>query len=224
MVIDDTNADPSLSTNLLANEPAQPGPSVHDPIVSLDSSATPINLFPISDSSTKSSAIQTVQTYLTHQAQMIQSDLTAILPGLIQGEVYIQCAQLAQEISTQISLIQEKAFRPTGDQADLMLPFCEENENAGSRGHGKQFAKHSYNQKKRKEVKFATESNSKGDEPDDNKADDVDEDCYDSPHTVDITNRFGDVFPFSLARFIGHFIPCFIYLFHTLFHLQHTSI
>ena len=44
-----------------------------------------------------------------------------------------------------------------------MLPSCEEGENEGSR------AKHSYNEKKRKKVEFATESNSKGDEPDDNK-------------------------------------------------------
>jgi hypothetical protein len=144
-MINDTNADPSFSTDPLANEPAQPGPSVRDPIVSLDSSATPINLFPINDSSTKSSAIQTVQTYLTNQAQMIQLDLTVILPGLIQGEVHIQYAQLAQEIGTQISLIQEKAFRLTRDQDDPMLPSCEEDENEGSRGCGKQFTKHSYN-------------------------------------------------------------------------------
>jgi hypothetical protein len=161
MVINDTNANPSLSTDPLPNEPAQPGPPVHDPIVSLDSSATPINSFPISDSSTKLSAIQTVQTYLTHQAQMIQLHLTAILPGLIPGEVCIQCTQLAQEIGTQISLIQEEAFRPTGDQNDAMFPFCEEGKNKGRRGHGKQFTKHSYNKKKRKEVKFATESDSK---------------------------------------------------------------
>ena len=148
MMIDDTNADPSLSTDLLPNEPAQPGPPVHDPIVSLDSYATPIDSFPISDSSTKSSAIQTVQSYLTHQAQTIQSHLTAILPGLIQGEVHIQCAQLVQEIGTQISLIWEEAFRPAGDQDDPMLPSCEEGENKGSRGHGNWFAKRSYNKKR----------------------------------------------------------------------------
>ena len=34
----------------------------------------------------------------------------------------------------------------------------------------------SYNKKRGKEVKFATESDSEGDEPDDNKADDADED------------------------------------------------
>ena len=176
MVIDDTNADPSLSTDLLPSEPAQPGPPVRDPIVSLDSSGTPIDSFPISDSSTKLLAIQTVQSYLTHQAQTIQSHLTAILPILIQGEVCIQCAQLAQEIGTQMSSIWEEAFRPAGDQDDPMLPSCEEGENEGSRGHGNWFAKRSYNKKKGKEVKFATESHGKGDEPDDNEADDVDED------------------------------------------------
>ena len=125
MVINDTNADPSLSTDPLPNEPAQLGPPVHDPIVFLDSSATPIDSFPISNSSTKLSAIQTVQSYLTHQAQMIQSHLTAILPGLIQGEVCIQCTQLVQEIGTQISSIWEEAFRSAGDQDDPMLPSCE---------------------------------------------------------------------------------------------------
>jgi hypothetical protein len=52
--------------------------------------------------------------------------------------------------------------------------------------------------------------------------------CYNLPHTADITSRFGDVFHFSLARFAGCFticfIPCFTYPFHMLFHLQHTSI
>ena len=176
MVIDDTNADPSLSTDLPPNEPAQSGPPVHDSIVSLDSSATPINSFSVSGSSTKLSAIQTVQSYLTHQAKMIQLHLTAILPGLIQGEVCIQCTQLVQKIGTQISSIQEEAFRPAGDQDDLMLPSCEEGENEGSRGCGNEFTKHSYNKKKGKEVKFATESDSEGDELDDNKADNADKD------------------------------------------------
>ena len=80
-----------------------------------------------------------------------------------------------QEIGTQIPSIREEAFRPAEDQDDLMLPSCEEGENKGSRGHGNRFAKHSYNKKKGKEVKFATESDSKGDEPDNNKADDTDE-------------------------------------------------
>ena len=57
------------------------------------------------DASPRVSAIQTVQTYLTHQAQAIQSHLTTILPGLIQGEVCTQCTQLAQEIGEQISSI-----------------------------------------------------------------------------------------------------------------------
>ena len=81
-----------------------------------------------------------------------------------------------QEIGTQISSIWEEAFRPTGDQDDPMLPSCEEGENEGSRGCGNQLVKHSYNKKKGKEVKFATESDGEGDKPDDNEADDVDED------------------------------------------------
>jgi hypothetical protein len=165
-----------LIPSLLPNEPAQPGPPVHDPIVFLELSAIPINSFSVSDSSTKSSAIQTVQTYLTHQAQMIQLHLTAILPGLIQGEVCIQCTQLVQKIGTQISLIREEAFRPAGDQDDLMLPTCEEGENEGSRGRGKWFAKRSYNKKKKKEVKLAIENDSEKVKPDDNKADNMDKD------------------------------------------------
>ena len=176
MVIDDTNANPSLSTDPLPNKPAQPGPPVCDPIASLDSSAPLLIHSPSATHPQNCQLFKQSKSYLTHQAQTIQSHLTAILPGLIQAEVRIQCAQLAQEIGTQISLIWEEAFRPAGDQNDPMLPSCEEGENEGSRGHGNWFAKRSYNEKKGKEVKFATESDSKGDKPDDNKADDADED------------------------------------------------
>ena len=68
------------------------------------SPATPTNPSPINDSM-RLSAIQTVQAYLTQQTQVIQSHMTAILPGLIQGEVHTQCTQLAQEIGAHISLI-----------------------------------------------------------------------------------------------------------------------
>ena len=87
-----------------------------------------------------------------------------MIPSLIQGEVCIQCTQLSQEIGAQISSIQEEV----GDQDDLMLPSCKENENEGSRGHGKQFTRLSYDKGKGKEVRFATESNS---EPDDSGSD-----------------------------------------------------
>ena len=69
---------------------------------------------------------------------MIQSHLIAALPGLIQGEVRTQCAQIAQEIAAQISSIREEFNGPTGDQDDPMLPSNEEGENEGSRGRGKQ--------------------------------------------------------------------------------------
>ena len=54
------------------------------------------------------SAIETVQTYLTHQAQAIQSHLITILPGLIQGEVRTQYSQLARQIGNQITSIREE--------------------------------------------------------------------------------------------------------------------
>jgi len=95
--------------------------------------ASPATPSPISNSSTGLSAIQTVQSYLTHQAQEIQSHLTAALPDLIQGEVRTQCAQLAQEIGNQISLIREELIRPIGDQDDPMLPSSAEGER-GERG------------------------------------------------------------------------------------------
>ena len=80
----------------------------------------------ISDSSTRSSAIQTVQSYLAHQAQEIQSHLTAVLPDIIQREVRAQCAQL---IGNQISSIREELNRPIGDQDDPMLPSSAEGDN-----------------------------------------------------------------------------------------------
>jgi hypothetical protein len=96
----------------------------------------------------------------------MQSNLTAILPGLVQGEVRIQCAQLAQEIGSQISLIRQEAMRPTGDLDDPMLPSCEEGENEGSRGRGKQSVRRSHNKSKGKEVRFATGNDSDIDRPD----------------------------------------------------------
>ena len=121
------------------------------------SPATPTNASPVSDSSTRLSAIQTVQNYLTCQAQAIQLHLTVVLPGLVQGEVCTQCAQLAQEIGAQISLIQEELIRPTGDQDDPMLSSSEENK--GGRGHGKQPLRHSCNKGKGKKGRSALESN-----------------------------------------------------------------
>jgi hypothetical protein len=118
----------------LPNEPTQPGLPVHGPTVS---------------------SIQTIQTFLT---QTIQSNLTAILPGLIQGEVRIQCAQLAQEIGTQISSIRDEVIRPTGDPDDPMLPSCEEGEIEGSRGRDKQSTRRSYNKRKGKQVRLGKES------------------------------------------------------------------
>ena len=130
---------PTFNSDPLPNEPAQPGP-VRGPTVS---------------------PIQTVQTFLT---QTIQSNLTVILPGLIQGEVRIQCAQLALEIGSQISSIREEVI--TGDLDDPMLPSCEEGENEGSRGRGKRSARRSYNKRKGKEVRFATGSDSETDKSD----------------------------------------------------------
>ena len=118
---------------------------------------TPTNASPVNNSSTRLSAIQTVQHYSTHQAQAIQSHLTAVLPSLIQGEVHTQCTQLAQEIGAQISSIQEELIRPTGDQDDLMLSSSEENK--GSRGHGKQPLRHSCNKEKGKKGRSTLESN-----------------------------------------------------------------
>jgi hypothetical protein len=103
-------------------------------------------------------AIQTIQTYLTHQTQAIQSHLTEILPSLIQGEVRNQCAQLAEKIGAQISSIREEVSRPTGDQDDPMSG--EEGENEGSRGFGKRSARCSRDKGKGKEGRFATESDS----------------------------------------------------------------
>ena len=145
------------------NEPAQSGPPVPGPTVSSTTVGAdyiappqfhppiihpPINLpthnpadtTSVSDSSTRLSAIQTVQTYLTQQAQEIRSHLTAVLSSLVQGEVCTQCTQLAQEIGAQISSIREEVIRPTGDQDEPMLSSSEENE--GSRRRGKQSLRH----------------------------------------------------------------------------------
>ena len=104
------------------NELGQPGPTVSptaiDNPVDMPSTSSPsLPASPatpsISDSSTRLSAIQIVQSYLAHQAQEIQSHLTAVLPDIIQREVRTQCAQL---IGNQISSIQEELIRPIGDQ------------------------------------------------------------------------------------------------------------
>lgn len=169
-----------FSSGLPPNEPAQPGPPVPDSTVSLTAvDAAPLHFHPpinpptqnladtssssppaspttstnassVSDSSTRLSAIQTVQTYLTHEAQAIQSHLTAVLPGLIQVEVRAQCAQLAQEIGSQISSIRAEVIKPTRDQDDLMLPSDEEGENEDSRGRSKRSAKCSRDKRKEK--------------------------------------------------------------------------
>jgi len=131
-----SNSDP------LPNESAQPGLPVRGPTVS---------------------PIQTVQTFLT---QTIQTILPEILPSLIQGEVRIQCAQLAQEIGTQISSIRDEVIRPTGDPDEPMSPSCEEGEIEGSRGRDKRSARCRYNKRKGKQVKLAKESNSETDETD----------------------------------------------------------
>ena len=102
--------------------------------------------------------MQTVQSYLTHETRSIQSHLTAVLPGLIQGEVRTQCAQLAQEIGAQITSIRKEVFTPTGDQDDPMSPSREEGENEDRRGRDKRSARCGRRKGKRKEGGFATES------------------------------------------------------------------
>ena len=151
-----------------SNEPAHPapGPSVsptadapYNPPSTSSSSpaspATPTNASPVNDLSTRLPAIQTVQTYLTHQAEAVQSHLIAVLPGLVQEEVRLQCVQLAQEIGAQISSIREELIRPIGDQDDPMLSSSEEGQNEGSRGRAK---RSSHDKGKDKGRKFAMES------------------------------------------------------------------
>jgi hypothetical protein len=154
--------DPTVSQIALDADMAPLSPSTHNPADTSTSSpaspATPTNAFPVRDSSTRLTAIQTVQTYLTNEAQAIQSHLTAVLPGLIQGEVRTQCAQLAQEIGAQISSIRKEVFTPTRDQDDPMSPSREEGENEDSRGRGKRSARRSGRKGKKKEWGFATES------------------------------------------------------------------
>jgi len=185
-ILSGTQQEPLLfNSDPPSTEPAQPGPPVPDltvsptaidvaytappinlpmhnladmPFTNRSSSASPATPTPIRNSPTRLSAIQTVQTYLTHQAQTIQLHLTAVLPGLIQEQVCTQCAQLAQEISAHISSIWEEVIRPTGDQDDPMLPSSEEGVNKGSRGCSKQSARSSYNKEKGKEVRFTMES------------------------------------------------------------------
>ena len=120
----------------LPNEPVQPGLPVCGPTVS------------------------PIQTFV---AQTIQMILPEIPPGLIQGEVRIQCAQLAQEIGTQISSIRDEAIGPTGDPDDPMLPS---GGIKGSRGGDNRSARCSYNKRKGKQVTFAKESDSEADEMD----------------------------------------------------------
>jgi hypothetical protein len=120
--------------------------------------ASPTNASPIRDSSARLSAIQTVQSYLNHEAEAIRSHLTTVLPELIQGEVRTQCNQLAQEIGAQIQSIREEIIRPTGDQDDPMLPSSEEGENGDSRGRGKRSARRSRNKGKGKETESDNEA------------------------------------------------------------------
>ena len=111
-------ADPTVS-------PKPMSPSTHNPEdMSTSSPASPTTLTnssPVRDSSTRRSAIETVQNYLNHEAQAIQLHLTAVLPSLIQREVHAQCAQLAQEIGAQISSIRKEVCTPTDDQDDPIL-------------------------------------------------------------------------------------------------------
>ena len=134
MAIDDNPAGMSSFPPASPATPSPATPTYASPVS--DSSTMPTYASPVSDSSTRLSAIQTVQTYLAHEAQAIQSHLTTVLPSLIQGEVHIQCSQLAQEIGDQISSIREEFNRHTGDQDDPMLPSSEEGENRGSRRRG----------------------------------------------------------------------------------------
>ena len=143
----------NLPTHNLADTPSTNSSSLASP-------ATLTNASPVSDSSTSLPAIRTVQAYLAHQAQLIQSHLTGVLPGLIREEVRTQCTQLAEGIGAQISSIREEVIRPTGDQDDPMLPSGEEGENEGSRGRGKRSARRSYSKGKGKKVTFTTESDS----------------------------------------------------------------
>jgi hypothetical protein len=129
------------------------------------SPAIPTNASPVSDSSTRVPAIHTVQTYLSHQAQAIQSHLTTILPSLIQGEVRTQYSQLAEEIGVQISSIREEFNRHTGDQDDPMLPSSEEGENRGSSRHGGRSRRNHHR----------SQQPNNGDEADGDEADEEDE-------------------------------------------------
>lgn len=158
-------------------------PPTHNPVDTLStngfsppaSPAHPTITLPVSDSSTRLSAIQTVQTYLTSQTHAIQSHLTAVLPGLIQGEVRTQCTQLAQEIGAQILSIREEVNRSSGDQDDPMLP-SDDGENEGSRGRGKRSTRCSRD--KGKGGRFATHSDNEADNED--EGDDEEEISADS--------------------------------------------
>ena len=110
------------------------------------------NPSPIIDSSTRSSTLQTVQSYLNHE---LLSHLTSILPGLVQGEVRAQCAQLGQVISDQIESLRAEAIRPTGDQDDPMLPSGEDED---SRGRGKRSARSNKGKGKEKETESDNEA------------------------------------------------------------------
>src|ERR1700678_3288016 len=105
---DDSRRKSPLPGHSVQQEIPRPLSPMVDPSLSSSSTAlpaTPTNASPVGDLSTTLSAIQTV--------------LTAVLPGLIQGEVRIQCTKLAQDIGAQISSIQEEVNRPPGDQDDL---------------------------------------------------------------------------------------------------------
>lgn len=181
---DDSRQSPSSSRNYLdSNLPFESSlrsphchspisPPMHNPTDTSGSSQPASPATPVGDPSTKLSAMQTVQTYLTQETQAIQTHLTTVLPGLIQDEVRTQCSQLAQEISGQISSLRKEVLSPTGDQDDPMSPSIEgEGENEHSSGRGKRSARHSRDKGKKGARRFATEDDkaNNGDEPDEDE-------------------------------------------------------
>jgi hypothetical protein len=141
---------------------------MHNPADTSGSSPPASPATPFGDPSTRLSAMQTVQTYLTQETQAIQTHLTTVLPGLIQKEVHTQCSHLAQEISGQISSLRKEVLRPTGDQDDPMSSSIEEGENEDSSGRGKRSARHSRDKGKGGARRFAMEGDNanNGDEAD----------------------------------------------------------
>lgn len=122
------------------------------------SPATLTNASPVGDSSTRLSAIQTV--------------LTTILPDLIQGEVRMQCAKLAEEIGAQIASIREEVIG-AGDQDDPMILY-KESEN--SRGGDKQSVRCSRDKGKEKDGYRRSQPNKRDETDDENQGDDDESD------------------------------------------------